>query len=317
MDLGTHQPGGGSRFLVIAVRPGYPATPPVRVLVVYKKSRYRIYVLERKNRRMSELLRRDDPSVDSMRATHEAHEQTLARVLALLREGGAEVTGRYRAHLARDSYDLVVTVGGDGTLLEAARAITDTPVLAVNSAPSTSVGFFCGAEPADLEERLGLALQRRLPAVRLSRAQAFVDGAPKGPPILNDVLFCHPNPAVTSRYILQVGSKRERQKSSGMWIGTPAGSSAAQRSAGGELLPIGSRLLQWIVREPYRPLGAPPLALVRGTVGPRGAVRVRNQMREAKIYLDGSHRSLDLEMGQVVEVRLHRSPLHLIGFRGR
>ncbi len=289
----------------------------MRVLVVYKKSRYRIYVLERKNRRMSELLRQEDPSVDSMRATHEAHEGTLARVLAILRDGGAEVTGRYRAHLARDSYDLVVTVGGDGTLLEAARAITDTPVLAVNSAPSTSVGFFCGAQPADLEERLSLALQRRLPTVRLARAQALVDGVPTGPPILNDVLFCHPNPAVTSRYILQIGSRRERQKSSGMWIGPPAGSSAAQRSAGGRLLPIESKQIQWVVREPYCPLGAPALSLLRGTVGPRSAVRLTNQMREAKLYLDGSHRYIELAMGQVVEIRMHKSPLRLIGFRGR
>ncbi len=289
----------------------------MRVLVVYKKSRYRIYVLERKNRRMSELLRRDDPSVDAMRGTHETHERTLARVLKVLRDCGAEVTARYRAHLARDSYDLVVTVGGDGTLLEAARAITDTPVLAVNSAPSSSVGFFCGASPDDLEDRLGRALQGRLPTVRLARAQAIVDGVPTGPPILNDVLFCHPNPAVTSRYILHVGRRHERQKSSGMWIGTPAGSSAAQRSAGGRLLPIASRQIQWIVREPYSPLGSTPLGLVRGTVGPRGAVRIVNQMREAKLYLDGSHRYIELEMGQVVEMRLHRSPLRLIGFRGR
>ncbi len=289
----------------------------VRVLVVYKKSRYRIYVLERKNRRMSELLRRDDPSVDAMRDTHETHERTLARTLAALRDGGAEVTARYRAQAAGDSYDLVVTVGGDGTLLEAARAITDTPVLAVNSAPSSSVGFFCGASPVDLEDRLGLALEGRLPVVRLARAQALVDGVLTGPPILNDVLFCHPNPAVTSRYILHVGRRRERQKSSGMWIGTPAGSSAAQRSAGGRLLPIASRQIQWIVREPYSPLDAPPVALVRGTIGPRGAVRIVNQMREAKLYLDGSHRYVELEMGQVVEMRLHRSPLRLVGFRGR
>ena len=39
--------------------------------------------------------------------------------------------------------DLVVTIGGDGTLLAASHAIGDTPILGINSAPDFSVGFFC------------------------------------------------------------------------------------------------------------------------------------------------------------------------------
>lgn len=289
----------------------------MRVLVVYKKSRYRIYLLERKNKRMARLIRARHDSVRAMLEAHEAHERALERVCEILRRAGVDLAVRYRAELARDGYDLIVTVGGDGTLLEAARVITDTPVLAVNSSRRHSVGFFCGADEGDMEERIALALAGKLRAVPLSRAAVTVDGAPVGPPVLNDVLFCNDNPAVTSRYVLRVGRVREAQKSSGIWIGTPAGSTAALRSAGGDLLPVRARKIEWVVREPYAPPGGPPVRLRKGVCGPAAQVGILNAMRQAMLYFDGGHRKSVVEMGQLIEVGLHRHPLRLLGFRGR
>ena len=65
--------------------------------------------------------------------------------------------------------------------------------------------------------------------------------------VLNEALFCHASPAATSRYILRVARADgaepdvladEEQKSSGLWVGPAAGSTAAQRSAGGSVLPL-------------------------------------------------------------------------------
>src|SRR5205814_102880 len=75
--------------------------------------------------------------------------------------------------------------------------------------------------------------------------------------VLNDMPFCHQSPAATARYIVEHRGVVEEQKSSGMWIGPAAGSTAAQHSAGGKVLPLTSADLQMVVREPYKPRGKP------------------------------------------------------------
>src|SRR5262245_12127634 len=115
-----------------------PARP--RVLVVYKKSAYQIYVRERRHPRVAALLRRGSPAVAGLQRAHKHHLQTLAVVKRALRELGARVAFRRRSERASaDGFDLVVTVGGDGTLLWASQMIgPECPVVAINSAPADS-----------------------------------------------------------------------------------------------------------------------------------------------------------------------------------
>src|SRR5262249_10971521 len=133
--------------------------------------------------------------------------------------------------------------------------VADVPVLAVNSAPDHSVGFFCGARSGNAREALREALRGSLRRAVLTRMAVSVNGAPAAGRVLNDALLCHASPAATSRYIVKLGDVAEQQKSSGFWIGPAAGSTAAQRSAGGRVLPLTSRQLQLVVREPYTPHG--------------------------------------------------------------
>ena len=44
--------------------------------------------------------------------------------------------------------------------------------------------------------------------------------------VINDVLIAHKNPAATSRYLLELNKTKEEQRSSGIWIATPMGSTA-------------------------------------------------------------------------------------------
>jgi NAD+ kinase len=138
--------------------------------------------------------------------------------------------------------------------------------------------------------------------------------------VLNDALFCHEVPAATSRYILTVrpdGSDRkpayeEEQKSSGLWIGPAAGSTAAQRSAGGRILPLASHRIQYVVREAYTPLGK-PLSLSRGTVDDGGSIVLRSKMRQAKLFLDGPHVVHEVGLGDVVTLCRSDEALTVLG----
>src|SRR5205814_3511997 len=105
--------------------------------------------------------------------------------------------------------------------------------------------FFCAARKGTIHTTLHAALAGKLRRVSLARMRVDLNGVCIHRRVLNEALFCHASPAATSRYILRVTSpdgtsEEEEQKSSGMWIGPAAGSTAAQRSAGGRVLPLAS-----------------------------------------------------------------------------
>ena len=286
-----------------------------RVLVVYKKSAYQIYVRERKNQRIAELVEKDDPTVRNILAADAAHVSTIEEVREAGKALGLRATFRYRAEEASvEDYELIVTVGGDGTLLWASHRVPPgLPVLAINSAPDHSVGHFCGARKGKAREAIAAALEGRLKPTRLTRMRVRIDGEVVHRRVLNDALFCHKSPAATTRYILRAGDVEEEQKSSGLWVGPAAGSTAAQRSAGGRILAPGSRKLQYVVREPYHPPeGA--YRLRRGLVRPGQTLRVASQVREGRVFLDGPHVVHEVSVGSLLELDQSDEPLTLLAF---
>jgi NAD+ kinase len=208
--------------------------------------------------------------------------------------------------------DLVITVGGDGTLLSASHCVATVPILGINSAPSHSVGFFCGAQRGNAAVAIGRALQGELHRAVLTRMQVRQNGEVVHARVLNEALFCHISPAATSRYLVSFGNVEEEQKSSGFWIGPAAGSTAAQRSAGGRVLPLTSKDLQLVVREPYTPHGE-RYDLRRVLVPAGELVVVRSKMHEAKLFVDGPNRSVDVTFGDVLEFSRASEELTVLG----
>jgi NAD+ kinase len=284
-----------------------------RVAMVVKRSKLDRY-MDHPASRLPQLLADGDPTVKHIQDAHDEHTATVAEVTGALEEAGVEVT-RYRLKRTRDElegYDLVVTVGGDGTLLHASHCVGATPVLAVNSAPSYSVGFFCGARKGGVNKALRAALRGTAKSAMLTRMQVSLNGDVVSSRVLNDALYCHRSPAATSRYIVELGDVVEEQKSSGFWLGPSAGSTAAQRSAGGQVLPLSSKNLQLVVREPYTPHGE-PYKLSHSLVKPGQRLLVRAKSREMRMYLDGPNHVVKMTLGDVAEFCEAPHPLHLLG----
>jgi NAD+ kinase len=290
------------------------------VLVVYKKSAYQTNVKERKNARFLELLERRDPAVDRLIEAHHDHVETIEEVRGALEDMGCRASFRFRGdeELAID-VDLVVTIGGDGTLLWAAHWVgAGIPVVAINSAPKDSVGHFCAGMKGSVHKTLEAALAGQLREVKLTRMEVELEGEVLTRRVLNDALFAHMSPAATTRYVLRHERSdgtwsEEEHKSSGIWIGPAAGSTAAQLSAGGRVLPAGSRRLQYVVREPY----VPPernYSMTRGLVEPGEQLVITSKIREARIFMDGPHHVREVRMGARVVMRRSEEPLSLLGF---
>jgi len=289
-----------------------------RVLVVYKKSTYQRYV-GRAQARLQELIEHSDVSVDGLLHEHEVHQASLHRAKKALRDLGARAVLRYRPEPMPEegAWDMIVTLGGDGTLLWASHlADSSTPMLAINSAPDTSVGYFCAGNGHNVAEVLAAALDGTLKSTRLSRMRVDVEDKLISTRVLNDLLYCHESPAATSRYILSFGGDQERQMSSGVWVGPAAGSTAAIRSAGGKVLPIGSQKIQFVVREPYRGVDH-KYRLTKGMFARGDALEISSRMTMGRIFLDGTQKVYPVGIGDRIRMTLSEEPLTLLGLHRR
>ncbi|WP_275287196.1 NAD(+) kinase [Halomonas elongata] len=153
----------------------------------------------------------------------------------LLDHGHPEASRRLLGELC----DLVIVVGGDGSLLGAARTLchSGTLVLGVNRG---RLGFLTDISPDELEERVGEVLEGRYEVEErfLLDAELYRDDTLMGNgDSLNEVVL-HPGKAVRMiEFELFVdGQFVYSQRSDGLIIATPTGSTAYALSGGGPIM---------------------------------------------------------------------------------
>lgn len=183
--------------------------------------------------------------------------ETVRELTAWLRGREVEVVLDEAALRLDGGDDLVVVLGGDGTLLSAARTLrAGVPILGVNLG---NLGFLTEVSRGELYPALVQVLdgrfqteERSLFDVEIRRQDAASGGpAPRAFRVLNDAVI---NKSALSRIIeltLQVdGYLIARFRADGLIISTPTGSTAYNLSAGG---PILSPLLPVAVLTPICP----------------------------------------------------------------
>ena len=287
-----------------------------RLLVVYKKSYYELYGYGKRKRDLEALPPQQRPMIQAMRLSHEENQRTLTAVCQTLDALNLSYDCLYRGDLKpMTDYDLILSVGGDGTLLEVARYAGDLPILGVNSDPSRSTAFFCAADRSTIASCLDALLAGNLHQAPLARLQIALNDSLLPFYALNDILIAHSNPAAMASYILCLDGICETQRSSGIWIATAAGSTAAIRSAGGHVMPLGSRKRQYRVREAYTSNDR-PYQLLHGTLPPDVPFELTSRMRRGRIFLDGPHLRYHLGLGDMVSITLAPTPLRLLGING-
>ncbi len=264
--------------------------------------------------RLRQLVEAYDPSVRPMVDSHAEHIESVRSVRETLRRHGVEVDERN--WLPREpikDVDLIIAVGGDGMVLGVSHWVhTDIPLLGVNSAPSVSVGYLAGCTADGLGAVLEELRAGTLGPRTVQRLQVQVGERIVPEPVLNDALFCTNNPAIMCRYLLEWPDGEEHQRSSGVWVATPAGSTCALSSAGGPVLPLTARQFAFLVREPYCPPGREAVRLRSAVLDHRQTLRLECRVNDASVFLDGSHRQYGIAYGEVVSFRLHPEPLRLI-----
>lgn len=135
--------------------------------------------------------------------------------------------------------DLIIVVGGDGSLLAAARTLSryDVPVLGVNRG---RLGFLTDVSPDEIEQLVGEVLDGRYRIEKRFLLDVTVkhNGEPIGTAdALNDVVVNSGMSAKMIEFELYIeGEFVYRQRSDGLIVSTPTGSTAYSLSAGGPIM---------------------------------------------------------------------------------
>lgn len=276
-----------------------------KILIVYKNSLLK---------KVKAKKRTDFLGVDFLKTLNQAdqkHQETIEKLTQTLKKFPFEVEWAHRKNITLDGFDLVITVGGDGTVLKASHIVTNQPLLGINSAPDYSVGALCSITPDQIEEKLGELQNQNYQLISYPRLKVVVNGQTKKVGALNDILYANQSPAGTSRYLVGLKNKVEEQKSSGVWIATALGSTAAIGASGGQKIAKDSLKFQYKVREPYY-FDHKNYDFLGEVLPANEPLNITNHCLPAALFIDGVRHAIPLDFGDRVQITNDFNPLKVV-----
>lgn len=319
---------------------------------------------------------------------YKAHKQCVNDLLTMLRKHKVNFSCVNRVELDRQhltDVDLMVAVGGDGTVLSSAHFLDHgtIPLLGINSDPNVSQedtkvtkkktderrshGALCMFSATNMEDGLEDVLHgeghlRTRTRIRCKVKSTFSET--RLVPALNDLLISNPSPAAVSRFRMgwlnpvdEGGVEEDLQRdpyaaalsdqphrkyssygtvtrfggipydvsnslnawSSGMWCCTPVGSTAAMSAAGGSIMDPDSTDLQYLIREHMIEPGATnddgePIRhsdVDNGMLKDGQKMHLRWNSQKGRIFIDGSHLTHNLELGDEILIDNLAPPLKM------
>lgn len=158
--------------------------------------------------------------------------------------------------------DVVVSMGGDGTFLEAATRVGDReiPILGINMG---RLGFLADFTPDDIEEAVAQICRKELRVERRSVLEVqYSSGNPQGYPYaLNEVaVLKRDNSSMISIRVDIDGEYLTTYQADGLIINTPTGSTGYALSVGGPVMAPGSGTIGIVPVAPHS-LNVRPITL--------------------------------------------------------
>ncbi|MDY6776300.1 MAG: NAD(+)/NADH kinase [Halobacteria archaeon] len=248
-----------------------------------------------------------DSDGDTAKERVDLSEEVVTRIAEFLDGEGIEYTfnkGTGRALGSEDAVaidqmdaDVIVTVGGDGTILRTIRQLRDpVPVLGINTG---RVGFLAHVDPTDAVEAVAEVLEG---FETESRARLGIElNGTKLPPGLNETVIVTSRPAKIMEFdVYHAGEHVESVRSDGIVAATPTGSTAYSMSAGGPLVDPSVEAFLVVPLAPFR-MNTVPWVLDSED---ETVIEPRRAEREGAVVIDGSHIT-NIEPGD--EIRFTRA----------
>ncbi|WP_329587251.1 hypothetical protein OG195_06610 [Streptomyces sp. NBC_01362] len=259
-------------------------------------------------------------SIDEVARRHRRTRQALADVAAAVplqwRQSRVE-----RADLDRFLFgpeDVVVVVGQDGLVANAAKYLSGQPVVGIDTDPGRNPGVLVRHRPRDAAALLRAAVSSGGTADELTMVEAVSDDTQRLL-ALNEI-YLGPPGHQTARYRLGPDAPDapvEPQASSGVLVGTGTGATGWIRSLWQERhselrlpAPTDPRLL-WFVREAW-PSPATGTSQVAGELGREEGLRLTVESDRLVVFGDGMETdAMELTWGQTVRLGISAISLRL------
>lgn len=221
-----------------------------------------------------------------------------------------KITTRERESLKPALYenkDLVVVLGGDGTFLRASHYNKGVAMFGINPKPDRKEGYYMQATYKNYQELWGGV--KKLQTRELLRLAIKINGDHIKELALNDVYIGDAKPYNMFNYDIKAGNKSEFQRSSGVLVGTPSGSSGWIGSAGLEINQ--QEKFGFIARELYRGELTPEYRLEKGLVNKDQTIQIKAKT-PGIVVLDSVSEEYKLGEGSKVEISANSYPLQYI-----
>ena len=204
--------------------------------------------------------------------------------------------------------DLVIAVGGDGNILSCARKMAPfgVPILGVNRG---KLGFLADVSPDDIETSVGQVLRGDYSVEEHFLLEGRVEGSKEVSSALNEVLL-HTvvSPKMIEMEIFHNDHYVFTQKSDGLIVSSPTGSTAYALSAGGPIMYPSLNAVVLIPMFPHsltnRPLVVPADGEIRIVLG-------KEKDLKAKVSFD-SHLEFQIGAGDSLLINKQKEKLMLV-----
>jgi NAD kinase len=192
--------------------------------------------------------------------------------------------------------DAILVIGGDGTFLRTSHLNKYLPMIGINPNPEKKEGFFMQLDRYDYKKKLPILI-RKLRHINYFRLKVSINGKMIPERSLNELYIGTKKPYELFNYDIIVGKKREFQRSSGIIIGTPAGSHAWIKSAGGKKMKLDETRFQYVIREPYEGKLTGRFNLKKGMISDMVTIIPKNP---SILVVDSVSREYNLDEGDTV-----------------
>lgn len=210
-------------------------------------------------------------------------------------------------------FDFVITLGGDGTVLFAARGCVKNkiPVFPVNLG---EFGFIASIQKNEWQKELDLFLAGKSEVDERNMLNAALVSTRQSEPFsgigLNDVVICAKTAARTIMFTVSYNEvPLGTFKADGIIISTATGSTAYSASAGG---PIIDPELDALVLTPINSFSLSSRPLVLSPKGEVGITILPSRENDVIITIDGQ-KPFDLHEGDCIKIRRLQEKVKLVG----